>query len=260
MKRTLLVLTALFAFTAIVHAQKCMIKMKSGKIKNADSISADSSGNLTVKNKKFTTKIKRKEYVYAWVPMSTGLKAISKKIASNDNKAALELVAKYHSKYKNLGWDFYCIYMKALAESKLKKDTDAIKTLQAIVGREVKNPKNEKYLLSSYKLLATLYINAAKFNDANAILKKIEYAQDPQIAAFALNALGDILNRKNKKQDAVNKYLQTVLLFQTANPERAEALCRVANLLKELKDNRCVKYSNMLKKEYPKSEFIKQLK
>jgi tetratricopeptide (TPR) repeat protein len=240
------------------------LKKKGGSHENVDSITADSKGNLTVKTSRkgrlFTTKVKKGDYEYAWVPMSKGLKSIESRIKGKDYQGALEAVAKYHDKYKYIGWDLYCIYMKGLAESKSGKNAEAIKTLQAAVGYDVKIPFNEKYMLDSMKLLANLYIDSNNYAKADEILSKIAYSKDGDTAAFALNAQGDILNRQGKKMQAKIKYLQTVQLFNTKNPHRAEALCQLANLLKETNDSRYTKFASMLKKEYPGSPWIKKLK
>jgi tetratricopeptide (TPR) repeat protein len=265
MKRKLLILSALFAFVAMeLSAASSVLQKKGHPRENVDEISADSNGNLTVKSLKngrlFTTKVKKGDYDYAWVPMSKGLKSIEKKIEGKDYNGALEAIAKYHDKYKYLGWDLFCIYMKALAEAKSGKSAEAIKTLQGVESYEIKIPPNEKYLLDSLKLLANLYIDAGNYAKADAVLEKIAYSKHEETAAYALNAQGEVLNRQGKKKDALVKYMQTVKLFPSKNPHRAEALCKLANLLKESNDTRSSKFAAMLKKEYPGSPWIKQLK
>lgn len=103
-------------------------------------------------------------------------------------------------------------------------------------------------------------IDLDKLDDANKVLAELAKSDDDNIAAFSFNAMGDILLRQEKKKEAVLKYMIPSLLFDAQNKERPRALCQSANILKELNDNRSAKFSDMLRKDYPDSPFIKELK
>ena len=92
------------------------------------------------------------------------------------------------------------------------------------------------------------------------ILDQLTASRNDQLAAFAINARGDIFLATEKKRDAVLMYLRTALLMPKENRERPKALLKVANLLKEMNDNRAANFANMLRTDYPDNSLIKELK
>jgi tetratricopeptide (TPR) repeat protein len=258
MKKAIPIFVAVFTMATAMFAKDCEVKMKSGEIKKFDKIASDASGNLLLMSGKFKTKIRKNQYIYAWIPIPKAIQAAAIKVKKQDYKTAIKILDKYQPQYKYLGWNVFMIFLRAKAEEGLGNKEAAVKLLEPLTSHQLLNPKNRKFLDESYQTLGSLYIETGKLDMGEKVFNKIAYAQDPETASFALNKLGDILLKKGKAKEAVLKYLQTVLLFKTK--ERAEALCKLANTLKTLNDNRSVKYASMLKKEYPGSPYVKELK
>ena len=261
MKKLFLVSAAVLFLAVVSQAkEECIVKLTNGTVQKCDDISAAANGDLSVRSGKFTNKVKKKDYVYAHIPMPSEIKSAFSKLKSKNYADAIKLAEQAHSKYKLLGWNLCCLMIQAEAEKALGKPEDALKTLQPVEGYELVNPEEEKYFGGSLKVISGIYFDMKKYNECNAALGKIAYSKSPEIAAYALNKQGDVLYEQGDKNKAVTKYLQTILLMKSAGNERAEALLKAANTLKEQNDNRSAKFSAMLKSDYPKSPYISQLK
>lgn len=261
MKKLFLLSAAVLFFTAVSQAKDdCIVKLANGTEQKCDDITASPNGDLAVRSDKFTSKIKKKDYVYAYIPMPSDVKNAFSKLKAKNYAEAMKLAEQAHAKYKLLGWDLACLSIKAEAQKGLGKSEDALNTLQPVAAYELVNPEEEKYLERCLKVTSEIYFDLKKYAECNAALAKIAYSSSPEIAGYALNKEGDIFYQQGVKDKAIIKYLQTVLIIKEAKEERAEALLKTANTLKEQNDNRAAKFAAMLKADYPNSPYISQLK
>lgn len=261
MKKLILLSAAILFFASVSQAKEdCIVKLTNGTEQKCDDITASPNGDLSVRSDRFTSKIKKKDYVYACIPMPSDIKSALSKLKSKNYADAIKLAEQAHDKYKLLGWDLACLAIKAEAEKGLGKLDDAIKTLQPSSNYELVNPEEAKSLEKCLKVASEVYFEMKKYDECNAALAKIAYSNTPDIAGYALNKEGDVLYQQGKKDKAIIKYLQTVLVLKDAKEERAEALLKTANTLKEQNDNRAAKFAALLKSDYPNSPYISQLK
>ncbi len=258
MKKTLMVVIAILGISIAnaalpTEAQTFpfVVKTDGTAVKIYEIVKVEADGKMTYKrNKKVMSKMKKKEYKYIWTPMPKDLKSA----------ASAADYAKAYTKYKNLGWDVYC----TLKEAELIAKTDKVKALariKTIENYEMINPIKKTDIALANKLLATLYIENGKIDEANKVLIEVAKAEDNKTAAFALNKQGDILLQTGKTKDAIIAYLQTVILFpKELAAERAEALCKAHNAMKAMNDGgRATTFSKQLIKEYPESQYINKL-
>ncbi len=271
MKKNLTVLIALLGVTSMLCGKDIdlskynfIMKKPGGKPYPVTSFTkVESSGKISFKRKTIGSILKPSDYYYAYSKREDvkGLKEADAKLAKNDFAGAVSAYDKIHNDYKFLGWDVYAILKQGEALQGMKKIKEAVKKLELLKDYEVKNPLKEDDMMKAYKLLASLYILDNQIDNAENMLKIVGgRAKDDATAAFALNARGGILEKKGAMKDAINAYLQTILLFPIEISERENALCQVANLLKASGDRRAQTWADMLKSEYPDSKFIKKLK
>lgn len=88
--------------------------------------------------------------------------------------------------------------------------------------------------------LTQAYLALGNDKEARELLTKLKASDAKETVAFAFIASGQLLERENKKKEAVLEYLKTVLLFEpgTVPRERQEAKARAVALLKGIGDER----------------------
>lgn len=230
------------------------IYKKDGKQVKADVIiDVDSSGTITYKEGNFTSKLKTGEYTIVHLSKTPQeIADAEKKVKDEKYEDAIEDFKKlYTSKYKFLGYDMTCLYWEAFCLDKLNKKGEAIEVLKKFDELEAHDKKQESEFFNAKRLLAGIYIDQNKFDSAYPVLTQLGNTEDDNLAAYSFNARGEILKKQDKKKDAVLMFMRTALLFPKKNTERAESLVNIANLLKEMNDNRGSKFAELLKKDYP---------
>jgi tetratricopeptide (TPR) repeat protein len=262
MKRLICALAAAMSLNAItLYAAEITIEKKEGAPIKAEYVSADANGDITYKQEKFTGKIKANDYKFARIAkIPDEITAADKKFADRKYQEALADYRNLYNLYRHVGFDVYCIYRESACLDKLGKKEEALARLKILDTCKNQDPQKKSDLSESEKLQANLLIKLDKFDEANKVLSELGNSDDDNLAAFSFNARGDILLKQGKKKEAVLKYMIPALIFNAQNKERPRALCQVANILKELGDNRATKFSDMLKKDYPDSPFIRELK
>lgn len=262
MKRLICTLATLMSLGAItLSAVEITIEKKEGAPIKAEYVGSDANGDITYKQEKFTLKIKPNDYKFARLAkVPDEITAADKKFAEQKFQDALADYKNLYNQHRYVGFDVYCILKEGACLDKLGKKEDALARLKALDNYQNPDPQKKSELSEVKKLQSTLLIDLNKFDDANKLLAELGNSDDDNLAAFSFNARGDILVKQGKKKEAVLKYMIPALIFNTQNKERPRALCQVANILKELSDNRAGKFSDMLKKDYPDSPYIKELK
>ncbi|HCE42717.1 MAG TPA: hypothetical protein DET40_04145, partial [Lentisphaeria bacterium] len=220
--------------------------------------SSDANGDIALKQEKFTVKIKASDYKYARLAkMPDEITAADKKFDDQKYADAMADYKKLYTLYRYVGFDVYCIYKEAACLEKLGKKDDALARLKTLDTYQCADPKKLPDLFDAKKLQATIMIDLNKFDEALKVLADLGNSEDENLSAFSFNARGDILVKQGKKKDAVLKYMMSALVFAQQNKERPRALSQVAKLLKELNDNRYSKFYDILKKDYPDSQYLK---
>jgi predicted negative regulator of RcsB-dependent stress response len=183
----------------------------------------------------------------------------AKALRSKKYDEAVKIFKKAYREYKLLGWGAFCVYGMSQAYNDSGKKDEAISAVLKLKGKP-KDPDSVKYYIKAKRLLASLYVQATKYDDAKKVLKELAACNDDSVAAFSNNLLGDILLKEGKRKDATLRYLRTVLLFSKKNTkERPEALIKVIKILKEDKNNKYKDFVKILKKDYPSSKFTTNL-
>ena len=231
--------------------EKPFIQTKKKKI-IVDSIVSDANGTLTYKRASLTQKIKPKKYIYARIPMPKEIVRASRKLKAKKYANAVSEFNKAYKKYQFLGWDVFCLYYEAYALKKLGKIKKAITKLKILNVAPIDKKKNANYCRAK-KLLATIYLDASKIDEAEKVLTSIRDTDDPAIFLFVNNSRGDIFTKKGKNKDAVLMYLRTIMLSTKDNnkKERPEALVKIIKILKTEKNNRFRDFEKILKSDYP---------
>ena len=233
--------------TAIFAGDKGIIKTKSKLIK-AESITANSSGVLTFKSGGATQQIKPGKYIYARISKPKFISSADKKLSAKQFGAAIEAYDKAYNKYKYLGWGSYCLYKKALAQAKMKKNKEAIATLKRI--QKPIDPEEKKLYNKSKQLLTDLNIKIGNLKEARSEMNSIGKSSNPRTIAKSNNKQGDILLKDGKRKEALLMYLRTVLLIDKKIKERKTALKKVIKILKDDGNIQYKKFQKMLDSDY----------
>ena len=262
MKRLTCTLAVTLSLSALtLSAIEVTIEKKEGQPAKGEYISSEANGDITLKQDKFTVKVKATDYKYARLAkMPDEIAAADKKFADQKSADAMADYKNLYNLYRHVGYDVYCIYKESACLEKLGKKEDALARLKTLDSYQCADPKKLSDLFDGKKLQATILIDLNKFDDALKVLADLGNSDDDNLAAFSFNARGDILVKQGKKKEAVLKYMIPALIFAQQNKERPRAICQVANLLKELNDNRSSKFADILKKDYPDSQYVKELK
>ena len=232
---------------AVFAGDKGIIKTKSKLIK-AESITANSSGVLTFKSGGATQQIKPGKYIYARIVKPKFISNADKKLSSNQYGPAIEAYNKAYDKYKYLGWDVYCLYKKAYAQARMKKNKEAIATLKKI--KRPLDPEMKKIYNKSKELLTDLNIKTGNLTEASREMKSVGRSSNPRVIAKSNNKQGDILLKNGKRKEALLMYLRTVLLIDKKVKERKIALNKVIKILKDDGNIQYKKFEKILKKDY----------
>ena len=226
---------------------------QSGDFRYAESLK-DGSPKLTV----------RKNNVrWAWIPKPEEITAADRLLSGKKYDEAVTAFAAAAKSFGPLGWEPYCKLRQAEALDASGKQSEAIKLLETMKDSN-SSPYNEADLSAAYELLIKFYANIKAWDKGLELSQKLMYAGDAA-AVSALFARGDILsarasetNSQDDRRDAFNAYAQISLLFPKSS-RAAEATFRAYQTLTVLNDARAKIFADKLKKDYPKSDYAKQL-
>ena len=208
--------------------------------------------------------IRKNRVRWAWIPKPEEITAADKLLSGKKYDEAVTAFAAAAKSFGPLGWEPYCKLRQAEALDASGKQSDAIKLLETLKDYSNTSPRNEADLSAAYELLIKFYANIKAWDKGLELSKKLMYAGDAA-AVSALFARGDILsarasetNSQDDRRDAFNAYAQISLLFPKSS-RAAEATFRAYQTLTVLNDARAQIFADMLKKDYPKSDYAKQL-
>jgi tetratricopeptide (TPR) repeat protein len=249
-------------------AAKPVIMTTDGEEIRAASVELTQSGDFryaeSLKDGSPKLSVRRNRVRWAWIPKPEEITAADKLITNKKYDEAATTFAGLVKPFGPLGWEPYCKLRQAEALDASGKQSEALKVLETLKDYPNVSPRNEADLSAAYELLIKFYANIKAWDKGLELSKKLMYAGDAA-AVSALFARGDILsarasetNSQDDRRDAFNAYAQISLLFPK-NSRAAEATFRAYQTLTVLNDARAQIFADKLKKDYPKSDYAKQL-
>ena len=250
----------LLAGGTFAWAEECIIAVSDGRIIRPSRIEVRGNGDLDyyMQPGKTPNRIARGRYRYAQIPKPAAVSEADQKLREQQWKSAAAMYRKAGNDYKLLGWQVYCIRMEAEALARSGEKNLAEKILTSLHDLHDSNPRQQRERQLADNFLADLLIDRKQFDQAEKILDRQLRLEDQELVFSAFFKKAVILQGRGMRVPALRLFYQTALLFP-GHPRRAEALYNTWNLLAELKDPRAVKIAEMLKREYPDSQFAKQV-
>ena len=247
----------LIAFAG-VNAQQIVKLTGEKQILNVKNLAANPDGSIsyTLDGKRWTAP--KYSYDYARVPKPAPITAADKVLKSGNFVKAEKLYQIEYNNYKNLGWGIYCMIGRARALNKLGRSKEALILIERIMGSTSPDPNLKNDLSAARLLYVDLLIKEKKYKAAAVQAEALLASKDNDIVFSAFERKGNIALLQNDKKKAVREYLQACFLV-TDHPRIPELLYRVTILLKGMKDKRWMQFSDILKKQYPNSEYAKKL-
>ena len=249
-------------------AAKPVIMTTDGEEIRAASVELTQSGDYryaeSLKDGSPKLSVRRNRVRWAWIPKPEEITAADKLLTNKKYDEAATTFAGLVKPFGPLGWEPYCKLRQAEALDASGKQSEALKVLETLKDYPNASPRNEADLSAAYELLIKFYANIKAWDKGLELSKKLMYAGDAA-AVSALFARGDILsarasetNSQDDRRDAFNAYAQISLLFPKSS-RAAEATFRAYQTLTVLNDARAQLFADKLKKDYPKSDYTKQL-
>lgn len=257
--------TALFAQK---QANKPAIMLTDGSSVNMTALELSQSGDYRYTEANNTDgariTVRKNRVKWAWVPKPDEITKADALFAAKKYDEANTKYAELVKAYGPLGWEPYCKNKQAECLSALDKESEAIALLETLRNFSAVSPYNEEDLSLAYETLSKFYIKLKSYDKALDVLKKVLYGGD-NAAVAALITRGNLLDSRaqdtgsvNDKRDAFNSFAQACLIYPKS-PRAAEATFRAYQMLIALNDARSKLFADMLKKNYPKSDYVKQL-
>lgn len=133
----------------------------------------------------------------------------------------------------------------------------ALATAEAVAASA---PKGSDVQRSAVLIKAEALAGLKKYKEAETAVREVlkaAAAEDAKTQALAYNTLGDCLTAAGKKQDAIEAYLHTDILFFKNRDEHPRALARLVKLFHETKrEDRALECLDRLKQDYPQSPWL----
>ena len=241
-------------------ANDCIIATSDGRTIKTSRIEVRENGDLEyhAPGGKTRNRIARGRYRYAQIPKPAAVTEADQKFREQQWKSAAALFNRAGKKYKQVGWQVYCIRMEAESLARSGEKERAEKLLSDLHAIRETNPLQERERELADDFLASLLIDRKQFDQAEKILNRQLRLADSDLVFSAYFKKAVILQNRGQLRQSVRQFYQAALLFPR-HARRAEALYNVWNLLAELKDPEAAKIAEMLKREYPESQFAKQV-
>ena len=274
MKKLMAILTGGLLLAAVqlaaqtASANKPVIMTVEGEEIHAALVEVTSSGAFryaeSLKDGSPKLSIPKNRVRWAWIPKPEEVTKADTLLKNKNYDEAAEAFAATAKSFGPLGWEPYSKLRQAEALDAAGKQSEAIKVLETLKDYPNVSPRNEADLSAAYELLIRFYTNIKAWDKGLELSKKLMYAGDAA-AVSALFARGDMLsarasetNSQDDRRDAFNAYAQISLLFPKSS-RAAEATFRAYQTLTVLNDARAKIFADKLKKDYPKSDYAKQL-
>ena len=261
-------LLAAVQLSAQTASAKPVIMTTEGEEINAALVELTQSGDFryaeSLKDGSPKLSIRKNRVRWAWIPKPEEITKADNLLKNKKYDEAADAFAATAKSFGPLGWEPYSKLRQAEALDAAGTQSEAIKVLETLKDYANASPRNEADLSAAYELLIRFYANIKAWDKGLELSKKLMYAGDAA-AVSALFARGDILsarasetNSRDDRRDAFNAYAQISLLFPKS-ARAAEATFRAYQTLTVLNDARAQIFADKLKKDYPKSDYAKQL-
>ncbi len=239
-----------------------------GELKVLSSLELYDSGDYKYAERGKDTKLRmpKARVKWAWAPKTDDVEAADKLYKEKKYAEAAKAYADAARKSGPLGWRPYCVYLQARSLKEAGQQAEAIKALKTLENYPNPCEKNEVALAHAYSMLIDHYIASKDFKSAEQVGTKLLYAHNSEAAVQTMIKLGDLYSAEaaatqstQKLRDAAMSYFQACLLFPRSK-SAPEAAYKSWEAMTKLKDGRAQTFADMLRSDYPDSEYAKKLK
>ncbi len=229
------------AYAGAVWAQGAYVIDGQGNRIQGQDIIVKQNGDLELKIGNATRGFRSGSYKYAFVPKPNDVVLLEKALEQERFDVIVQQAPRIFENFKFVGWGGRIAYLEGSAYLEQKNYQKALDVFQN--GERYAGPQMDQIMRG--KVRAYLALDRAK--DATPLLETLRKAEAPEIAAFAFNASGQLLEKQGKNKEAVLQYLKAVLLFEPAvgGYERKQAKQNVVALLKQMGDERHKTFQSM---------------
>jgi len=258
LKTALIILSMTIPFFTM--AADGLIMLKDSSPLDAREISADKDGNLYYFDGKQQFIVPKSFYSYVRIPKPDEIKRAEDSLSNGKYAEAEKMFRDAAVKYEYLGWNAFCV--SGLAKALLMQDRRdaAAAEIEKIFKDHTEDPDFVQWqYMEAFKLLAGIYAQKNLDEKAVAVLEEMVAAEKSEYIVFAYTLLGDIALKQGKADAAELNYLQAVIYGDKSIPARAESVFKLAEMLKKRKDATSKLYYEILKKDYPDSDWVKKV-
>ncbi|MEI8247688.1 MAG: hypothetical protein WCI51_17765 [Lentisphaerota bacterium] len=237
-----------------------IIMLKDSLPLNASEVTADKDGNLYCFDGKRQIIVPKSFYSYVRLDKPDEIKRAEGSLSSGRHAEAEKTFRDAAVKYEYLGWKAFCISGLAKALAQQNRSEMAVVEIEKIVKDHIADPDFTQWqYMEAFRLLAGIYLQNNLDEKAVAILDEMTDAEKSEYIVFAYSLLGDIALKHGKADAAELNYLQAVIYGDKSIPSRAESVFKLAEMLRKRNDPTFKLYYEILKKDYPESNFIKKI-
>lgn len=222
---------------------------ENGKQRNAESISSDPGGQLTINVEGGSFKKRYVEIKRVVTDKPAPVAAAEAALDAGDYAKVLTTLSdELFAQQRFLGWGAYIQHLRARAFLSQGKANDAEQKL--IDGMQYASREGREALLQAD--LVQALVDQKKNDRARELIATIQPSSPDDLAAL-YNMQGKMLSSEGKKREALLKHLAVIWIFEKADVDaRRMAYTEAISLMKELKDLRHTKLSEEMAAEFSK--------
>ncbi|MDD5728389.1 MAG: hypothetical protein PHV59_07500 [Victivallales bacterium] len=230
------------------------ILMADNRWLDVDFLSADKNGCLKVKLDRQEIIIRRRDFVRVEMELPRELAEVQRMFEAGKNQDAASLAIKLADKY-----NFPPLRLKIkllLAQIKTAEgDYEGIVSLW-LPEMTPEMAKTVPQIESVFRahglfLLGNAYAGLSQDDAAREAYRKSFELAVPAYSAPANLALGRMLLAENNFAQALQCFLENIVIFPASTPGRLESLQETVKIYRKMNDNNYKIFEEMLKKEYP---------
>lgn len=226
--------------SAYADEQPYVMESEDNKIEGEE-ISADDDGNIKLTREGGASQtFRRGRYEYAFTPKPQEVEKLERALENENYDAILDEASDVFDKYKYLGW---AAVIGAIESEAYLAEDEPDQALRTVEYSENFAHLNEERL-KEVKVKALMA--AGELEEAKEEVQELKKSGDDEVAAFAFNATGDILEKQGKQREAVLEYLKVLLVVAPQEDQRQHEIARekAVSLMKELGDDRYKQFEN----------------
>jgi tetratricopeptide (TPR) repeat protein len=237
-----------------------IVMLKDSSPLNATEITADKDGNIYCFDGKQQIIVPKSFYSYIRLAKTDEIKLAEVNLNTGKYAEAERMFRDAAVKYEYLGWKAFCVSGLAKALLRQERGDAAVVELEKIIKDHIDDPDFTQWqYMEAFRLLSGIYLQKNLDEKAVAILEEMIDAEKSEYIVFAYNLLGDIALKQGRNDVAELNYLQAVIYGDKSIPARAEPVFKLAEMLKKRKDAAYKLYYEILKKDYPASDWVRKI-